>query len=279
MEAIIYIKDYWSVILFGGSALCYLIGYIKSLILFRAINLVAIPTDIYTPFSLLVSGLTFIVCALSIPIIVWGSYQLFTLATCSFPFLQNIVNKYFKITFSPGLGFAVFLVPIVASFIPIMPVFLIREYTIYIALFSSALFMVLAFGIYAFVSSQQKGARQWFILIFSISLWLIAMFLGQIYSIKNIEKGESYQMNLLGQQPGITGFLIIKDNINGSMISPEFAGSYKIYGILLAKNDKLYYFAVLPRESINSDLYILPEDRVYGFQAIISFEQFKVSPQ
>ncbi|OAM92460.1 hypothetical protein SAMN04515679_0529 [Pelosinus fermentans] len=261
--------------LFGGSAICYIFGYIKSLILFRAISLTAIPTDIYTPFDLLVSGLTFIISALSVPIIIWGSYQLTTLIIDSFPFLRDIVDRYLKRSFSIGFALAAFLVIIVASSIQITPVLLNIEYKVYIALLTAVIFTILAFGIYTFTSNQQRGVKQWLALAFSTFIWVITMFFGQFYAINNISTGESFQMTRLGQHPGITGYLILKDNINGSKSSYEIPGAYKVYGVLLAKNEKLYYFAALPHSATGSSLYILPENRVYGFQAIISFEQFK----
>lgn len=272
-----YFNDNWSVLLFCGSALCYLIGYLKSYFLFFAIKLQAIPTDIYSPFNLFVSGLIFIISSSVAPLTIWACIRVTLLVYNNYSWLRfsEKIDKHFKKMFSLILGAACVMVLGVGTLIPIIPIVLITEFEVYFYIILAIPLVVLALGIYFFTSSTQKGTRHWLTLTVSIIFWVIIMFSGQIYAIKNIASGEAFCMTNLGQHPGITGNLILKDCIMGAEKSFIIPGAYQIHGILLNKSDKLYYFAVLPKTAIISSLYILPEEKVLGFEASTIFADFK----
>lgn len=270
-----YINKYWSIFLVSSTGLCYLIGYLKAAGLFRAIYLMAIPTEIYSPSTLFVSGATFLITAVITPLIIFISIYLTNYLFYNLE--PNKIQKLFKpalrrFFLSAGLSFAVIFivaiyVPSGFAVIPLWPLMKSVQGSIASFLLELIIFMITAGSFWSMQRKIDKKSK--IVLVSLICIWLVGMFSVQIWALKSIINQDSFTLSLIAQHPGQIGEIITKDRISTS--SSEVENEYQTPGILLSKDDSAYYFAAFPIHPANcSTMYILPRDKA-RFSAPILF--------
>ncbi|HML90278.1 MAG TPA: hypothetical protein PKA28_17695 [Methylomusa anaerophila] len=246
-------------------------GYIKAAALSKAIYLSAVPTEIYTPVALLIFGATFFVTTLIVPLTIFSTLYIFRYL------VSGEINNKIKIWFDQknriflwGTFLTIGLIEILTFTIPggsaILPLLITVKYPI------AGLFLILTLLFFVLVSfwviKKITSKERWVYLGLSVFIWMSAMLLIQISMYRPTMINADLPIDT--QRPGVVGSLTIKDNIKQSWPSPDFSGGYVLEGMLLFKSDKLYYFAVFPRNGSNvSSLYMFPEDRVIAFNTSI----------
>lgn len=268
------IVKYWTIILAIGSAVCYFIGYVKAARLFDVLSLMTIPTDVYSRFNIFLSGLTFFVTALSAPLVMLITMVLvnYVISVCKKEIIVNIFCKSRRIMFL-GLVIASFILFQFAYIIPsglmgIPWLFTFNSVWFY-TIFIVVMLFLLAYTSFELTKNRTDLNRRvaFGVVIF---IWMSSMLSSELYALRFIK---SFPISMITQHPGITGTLITKEKIENSKSSLEFKDGYASKGILLTKNDKLYYFVVFPKGTV-SQMYILPEEKVIAFQTIININDY-----
>lgn len=263
-----YINKYWPIFLVSSTGLCYLIGYLKAAGLFRAIYLMAIPTEIYSPSTLFVSGATFLITAVITPLIIIVSIYMTNYLFYNLE--PNRVQKVFKpalrrFFFSSVLSFAVIFiiaiyVPSGFAVIPLWPLINSVKGNIASFILEAIIFMISAGFFWAMQRKIDKKSK--IVLVSLTAIWFIGMFSIQIWALKSIRNQDSFMLSLIAQHPGQIGEIITKDRISTS--SSVMENEYQTSGILLSKDDSTYYFAAFPIHPANcSTMYILSRDKAH----------------
>ncbi len=106
----------WQIWFAFGSAFVYLVGYVRALLFFHRLDVLVTPTEIYTTSSLFVWGLTTIVSAFILPIII----VILLLQISRLPALDKLPSRVFYVSASLIISISLFmLLPVVAEHNPL----------------------------------------------------------------------------------------------------------------------------------------------------------------
>lgn len=267
----------WQIWLAFGSAFVYLIGYFRALLFFRTLDILVTPTEVYTNSSLFVWGLTTIISALMLPIII----GIITLAISRLPALRKLKSWIFYGCVFLAIGISLFLLlPIVAEHNPlglfILPSLL--ALTVFPVTHVILVLTLLPIALIVFFWSRLKNRKQ-MIAGFLLVAWIFAVVWAQKYDFVFVNMGVN--PTVFSQSPAMAGYIATRSGISPvSEQAPEFGNdAYRTVGILLSHHDGKYYF--LPGfqategnpnfpylDQLYTQIVIIPESNVIVFMAI-----------
>lgn len=260
------ISEHWGVITFILTGLIYLLGYIKMFYFLNVFGVASIPTDIYSPSAIFVSGLNLLLLGTIMPIIAL--------------FIGFVLSKIQIARF--GFKFIIILVGLIAFisltttfeapgfyYVPKYLMFNLNKAISHIVFICSALLLfIFAYRMNIPPSSIRVKMG------FSIGclLWIFLLLYSQINLFKYASAGAP--ITTLSQDSGIIGMIVTENPISaGSILMKQNENQYfSTYGILLYKTDAFFYFSpgIYAAEKVRNNmpatsLCIIPQSRVIGF--------------
>ncbi len=263
------LKEHWQVFLIIGSAICYTIGYLKAIFFLNKLRVYATPTEVYSPMSLLVSGIATLTAGITVPLVLVSC----SLLTCK----ANIhVNLNTGLLMLAGIALGMFsILPLMAKLNPpgfkIFPHHYFPPYRSILRYITAVVLAALVFScLFACVIDQMteyattlRGA--------SVLLWIVVLTWSHYDTASDVSAGAS--PGLLSQDPAMLGNLITYRRISdrGAETSGFGDRAFKTGGILLNLRSGHFYFlpGTYAQEQMESEsqcgMVIVPESQVITF--------------
>jgi hypothetical protein len=235
----------WQLWLACLTALVYMLGYYRALLLFSALDIFITPTEVYDLSSLFTWGITTIIASMPMGIIasVMG-YLLSKVLLVKKPWHFIAIALVFYLVFRIFYTW----LPWLANYNPIGFMFVPSRtlYTNWYYIFStywlwnSIVLSAIVLMSFLFFKTQNKYVIPAYIVC--LLAWIFLLTSTQYYDFKHITGGGA--INSVSQYPGMNGLIITNTRVAfAGKAVPEFGGTaYGMWGLLLSRHAGEYYF-------------------------------------